>query len=83
MLSQSESQNTTETENKKVSKNEKELYYVNKFNEGKNCDWFAIIKSEKPKNHEYVDVKTKEEVQDVKNLNPNHHRNLLIHYINY
>ena len=38
MLSQSESQNTTETENKKVSKNEKELYYVNKFNEGKNIE---------------------------------------------
>lgn len=38
MLSQSESQNTTETEKKKVSKNEKELYYVNKFNEGKNIE---------------------------------------------
>jgi 8-oxo-dGTP pyrophosphatase MutT (NUDIX family) len=49
---------------------ENRLFY--KFNEGKNCDWFAIIKSEKPKNHEYVDVKTKEEVQDVKILIKKH-----------
>ena len=38
MLSQSESQNTNENETKKVSKNEKELYYVNKYNEGKNIE---------------------------------------------
>jgi len=38
MLSQAESQNANESETKKVSKNEKELYYVNKYNEGKNIE---------------------------------------------
>ena len=43
-----------------------------KFSEGKHCNWFAIIKSDQPKNHSNVDIVSMEEIQDTNILIDNH-----------
>ncbi len=43
-----------------------------KFSEGKNCDWYAIIKNDRPKNHTYVDIVSMGEIQDTNKLIDKH-----------
>jgi 8-oxo-dGTP pyrophosphatase MutT (NUDIX family) len=43
-----------------------------KINEGKNCDWYFVIKIDKPKNHTYTDIKTIGEIQDTNKLISKH-----------
>ena len=46
-----------------------------KINEGKNCDWYFVIKIDKPKNHTYTDIKTIGEIQDTNKLISKHRNN--------
>jgi 8-oxo-dGTP pyrophosphatase MutT (NUDIX family) len=46
--------------------------HFTKFSEGKNCDWYTVIKNDRPKNHSYVDIVSMGEIQDTNILIDRH-----------
>lgn len=43
-----------------------------KFSEGKHCDWFTVIKTDRPKNHRYGTASSLNEIQDTNVLIKQH-----------